>query len=375
MGGSETGSENPMSTTARLSLPYIAPQQAQKQVTYNAAMALLDQLVQVAVKSRTTATPPGSPVAGDAYVVASTATGAWSGKDGKLATFIDGSWSFVAPHDGWLVWVIDTGELAVCASGAWSSVQPIGGTGLAKFGINMAADLTNRLAVSSDASLFAHAGTSHRLKLDKASAADTASVIYQDNGSGRAEIGLTGDDALHLKVSPDGSAWTEALSIAQSSGLVSLPIGQLAFPATQNPSANANTLDDYEEGTWTPTLTFAGASTGITYGATTLGRYTKVGNLVTVSGMLVLTSKGSSTGPAQIGGLPFTAANDSIYASAAVGYAAGFASVSGAVLGLVTPNTTKIGLYQSASGAGSGLTNSHFSNTSAVYFSASYAAA
>ena len=59
-----------MSTTARLSLPYIAPQQAQKQVTYNAAMALLDQLVQPTVKSRTTAAPPGSPAEGDTYIVA-----------------------------------------------------------------------------------------------------------------------------------------------------------------------------------------------------------------------------------------------------------------------------------------------------------------
>jgi hypothetical protein len=362
-----------MSTTVRLSLPYIAPQQAQKQVTYNAAMALLDQLVQAAVESRSTAAPPGSPAAGDAYVVAPSATGAWSGKDGKLATFIDGGWSFVTPHDGWLTWVLDTAEIAVCASGAWSSVLPVGGTGLAKFGINVAADLANRLAVSADASLFTHAGTGHKLKLNKASAADSTSLFLEDNGSGRAELGLMGDDALHLKVSPDGSTWTEALTVAQASGLVTLPVGQLAFPATQNPSANVNTLDDYEEGTWTPVLTFAGTSTGITYGGTTLGRYTKIGNLVTATGMLVLTSKGSSSGPAQITGLPFTAANDSIYGSLAVGYAAGFSSVTGAVLGVVLPNMTKIGLYQSGNGAAAGLTNTHFSNTSAVYFTASYA--
>jgi len=361
-----------MSTTARLSLPYIAPQQAQKQVTYNAAMALLDQLVQVAVKSRSTTTPPGSPAVGDVYVVAPSATGAWSGKAGKLATYIDGSWSFLTPHDGWLVWVLDTGEIAVCASGAWSSVLPVGGTGLPKFGINAAADMTNRLAVSADASLFSHAGSSHRLKLSKASAADTASVIYQDNGSGRAELGLAGDDALHLKVSPDGSAWTEAL-IAQSSGLVTLPAGQLAFPATQNPSVNANTLDDYEEGTWTPTLSFSGASTGITYGASTLGRYTKIGNLVTATGMLVLTNKGSATGPAQIGGLPFIAANDSVYGSVAVGVATGFSGITGSALGAVLPNTARIGLYQSANGASTGLTNTQFSNTSAIYLTASYA--
>ena len=57
-----------MSTTARLNLPYIAPLQAQKQVTYNEGMAALDQLVQPAVFRRTTAAPPGSPADGDAYI-------------------------------------------------------------------------------------------------------------------------------------------------------------------------------------------------------------------------------------------------------------------------------------------------------------------
>jgi len=156
---------------------------------------------------------------------------------------------------------------------------------------------------------------------------------------------------------------------------VTLPVGQIAFPAAQNPSANANTLDDYEEGTWTPTLSFAGASTGITYGASTLGRYTKIGNLVTATGMLVLTSKGSASGPAQIGGLPFTAANDSIYGSVTVGAATGFSGITGAVLGAALPNTTRLGLYQSANGASTGLTNAHFSNATAIYFTASYAGA
>ena len=148
--------------------------------------------------------------------------------------------------------------------------------------------------------------------------------------------------------------------------------GQVGFPATQNASADANTLDDYEEGTWTPALTFGSANVGITYGAATLGRYTKVGNLVTLSGMLTLTSKGSSTGAAQIVGLPFTSLNDSIYSSCAVGYAAGFTGVTAAVLGLVLPNSAKLSLYQANNGGAAGLTNTQLTNTTAVYFTASY---
>jgi hypothetical protein len=213
------------------------------------------------------------------------------------------------------------------------------------------------------------------LKLNKAAAGDTASLLLQTGLSGRAELGLAGDDALHVKVSPNGSSWFEALTIAQASGLVSLPIGQLAFPAAQNPSANANTLDDYEEGTWTPVLNFGGANTGITYGAATLGRYTKIGRSVVAAGMLTLTSKGSATGAAQVVGLPFTSVSDTLYTSSPVGYASGMSSVVGAVLAAVQPNSAKLNTYQSNNGAAAALTNANFSNTSAIYFTALYDAA
>jgi len=81
----------------------------------------------------------------------------------------------------------------------------------------------------------------------------------------------------------------------------------ITFPATQSASSDANTLDDYEEGTFTPTLTFGGASTGITGNFS--GKYTKIGNVVYYAVSIGLTSKGSATGDAGIGGLPFTSAS------------------------------------------------------------------
>lgn len=89
-------------------------------------------------------------------------------------------------------------------------------------------------------------------------------------------------------------------------GLLTLLAGQIAFPATQNPSAGANVLDDYEEGSWTPELQFGGATTGITYN-TRSGVYIKVGRLVFFAGFLQLTNKGSATGNATIEGLPYDA--------------------------------------------------------------------
>jgi len=90
--------------------------------------------------------------------------------------------------------------------------------------------------------------------------------------------------------------------------------GQIKFPATQVPSADANTLDDYEEGTWTPGIAFGEGTVGITYNETfRYGKYTKIGNIVFFTGIAVLTSKGTSVGSATITGLPFTIGSNSIF--------------------------------------------------------------
>jgi hypothetical protein len=82
--------------------------------------------------------------------------------------------------------------------------------------------------------------------------------------------------------------------------------GQIPFPSAQNPSADPNTLDDYEEGTWVPTITFGSLSTGITY-TTQVGTYTKIGRLVRCKFHIKLSNKGSITGQsAFIAGFPFS---------------------------------------------------------------------
>jgi len=84
--------------------------------------------------------------------------------------------------------------------------------------------------------------------------------------------------------------------------------GGLAFPATDVAVANANTLDDYEEGTWTPTLSPAGSpATGtITVASPNLCGYTKIGRVVTVNGLIEASAVSSPVGATvTIGGLPF----------------------------------------------------------------------
>ena len=77
----------------------------------------------------------------------------------------------------------------------------------------------------------------------------------------------------------------------------------ITFPATQSASSDANTLDDYEEGTWTPTV---GAQTGSLTAYTSSATYTKVGRIVNLSVYISITTKGTAADRMSITGLPFT---------------------------------------------------------------------
>lgn len=94
-----------MTSTPRLSLPVIEAAQAQKHVTHNDALGLLDCLTQLAVEGRTLAAPPGSPADGACYIPAAGASGAWSGWDNQLALYSGGGWVRIAPVSGLKAWV------------------------------------------------------------------------------------------------------------------------------------------------------------------------------------------------------------------------------------------------------------------------------
>jgi len=145
----------------------------------------------------------------------------------------------------------------------------------------------------------------------------------------------------------------------------------VTFPATQVASSDANTLDDYEEGTWTIGLTFGGASTGMTT-ATNIGRYTKIGRQVTVSGNLSLSNKGSSTGIAEIQGLPFTIANaNEAYSAANVRFnGVSFADIP---ISIGAIGSTKILLQEiTKAGVVTDITDADFTNTSSCIIGFTY---
>lgn len=95
-----------------------------------------------------------------------------------------------------------------------------------------------------------------------------------------------------------------AVNIA--SAALPLGSGQIAFPSTQNPSSNPNTLDDYREGPWTPVITGAGGSSGTTF-STQSGSFTKIGRKVTCNFIVQFSNVGTITAGIRLTGLPFPA--------------------------------------------------------------------
>lgn len=354
-------------TTTHLGLPYLMAAQAQKHVTHNEALRLLDAMVQLAVLDRTRTAPPASPADGDRHLVASGATGLWAGWDLNVAFWVDGAWIRLVPRPGWLVWVADEGVFLVWSGSSWASVgeprdvpdsvfslvndadptrkavfslasistgqtrtytlpntsselailagtQTFSGnktfsgtltasggtatigtsTGTATYGVGTGtttngttktvnigtggasgsntvvnigsatsgaggttvintptvtfagsvtqvgmpqanltaqqlglgwatADAFNRFSINTPAMLFNHAGNGIEATFNKNAPGDDAAFAFKTGFSARALIGLLGNDDFSFKVSPDGSAYYDAIRIDRASGRVELP--------------------------------------------------------------------------------------------------------------------------------------------------------
>lgn len=131
-----------------------------------------------------------------------------------------------------------------------------------------------------------------------------------------------------------------------------------------------DTLDYYDEGTFTPVLAFGGASAGITY-STQTGHYTRTGSVVTCQINIILTSKGTSTGAAGMGGLPFAPATGTAPISMLA--AQNLTYTGSAYLGFAGPGfTTTTFLSQISGGAISILNNTAFVDTSTIRLIVTY---
>jgi len=187
-----------------------------------------------------------------------------------------------------------------------------------------------------------------------AGTATTAGNIYLETG--HSTTGLPSTGTARVTVNQYGLG----LGATPSSGT------GITFPATTNVSSDANTLDDYEEGTWTPAFAFGGGTTGMTY-SSRAGKYTKIGNMVYAGFTISLSAKGSSTGAATFTGLPFTSsvAQESRMGTCA-SYYSNFNTAFGILLFMEASNTTSNLRYMSA-GTVTDMNDTHFQNASSMY--------
>lgn len=205
----------------RVELPYLMPSQAQKHVTHNEALTRLDALTQLSLQGFADEDPPALPTAGDMHGLGVAPTGVWAGQAGDLAYWDGTTWLFLTPQEGWRAWGVAEQELRIWRGGAWQ--QAVSGLeNLSGLGVGATSDATNRVSVAADAVLLSHAGAGHQLKINKAGVGDTASLLFQSNWAGRAEMGLAGEDAFALKISADGSTWQTALRADPAVGQVSM---------------------------------------------------------------------------------------------------------------------------------------------------------
>jgi len=214
----------------------------------------------------------------------------------------------------------------------------------------------------------------------------TANSTVIDNNSGQTRIFATGANTttygtlLSYAGTTNGSATLvttvgKDLTFALQGATQSSGIG-IAFPATQSASSNANTLDDYEEGTWTPQFTQPDTlAPGVTY-VIQVANYTKVGTLVHVQGYVAMTSKGTASGGLRFANLPFPNTNTSnCYAAPLFGAFSGFTGVATmyTMFGDFSPNQTNMTLYYTnGTGAGTALTWTNATNSTGLEFSFTY---
>lgn len=213
-----------MTHTPRFQMPLIAPEQAQKHVTHNEALLLADAIMHPRLIEVARNSPPGSATPGATYGIGDAPTGAWQGHAGDIATRTEGGWRFLVPTEGMTGWNAAAARPILYRGGEWVNMFE----GVDALGIGAAADAVNRLTVRSQAALFTAIPTGAggngdvRLTLNKQAPTDSATLVFQSDWSGRAEIGLAGTDDFAFKVSGDGEIFTTAMTFSGPQGFITM---------------------------------------------------------------------------------------------------------------------------------------------------------
>ncbi|MCP5361015.1 MAG: DUF2793 domain-containing protein, partial [Hyphomicrobiales bacterium] len=140
-----------MTNTTNLSLTLLEQSQSQKEVTMNEALVRLDAVINRGVEDKDLNTPPGSPTAGDMYIVAASATGDWTGYEDRLA-YYEQVWRFILPNEGMTIWVNDENRLYSYDGTVWVPASGITAHGSA--GLSSGAVTVSESAVTANSRIF-----------------------------------------------------------------------------------------------------------------------------------------------------------------------------------------------------------------------------
>lgn len=216
-------------TSRSLLLPYIQPNQAQKHVTHNEALRILDVLTQLAVEADDQTAPPADPSDGAQHIVGDEASGLWSGHDGDVALFETGSWRFFAPRAGWRAYVTGREALVVHDGTEWIDLDSAELQEIEAFGLGMTslpdAPFSAKLNAAFWTALYLADGGDGTLvtTLNKENTSNDLGFVFQQDFQTKGLLGLFGTDDLRLATSTDGVTFRDGLIVDGATGVVDLP--------------------------------------------------------------------------------------------------------------------------------------------------------
>ena len=216
-------------TSSSLSLPFIQPNQAQKHVTHNEALRIVDVVAQLGVVSDDQTTAPGAASDGARYIVDAGASGEWAGHDGEIALYEDNTWRFFVPRAGWRAFVINREALVAFDGAEWIDLDSAELEDIETFGLGMSTLPGTPFAAKVNTALWtalyqADGGTGSMMStLNKEAPTDDGGFVFQQDFQTRGLIGLFGSDDLRLATSPDGTTFFDGLVISNATGIVDQP--------------------------------------------------------------------------------------------------------------------------------------------------------
>ncbi len=214
--------------TPRLALPLLQGGQLQKHLSLNQALSRLDLWCQAVAEAADLTRPPHVVETGQVFLLGTPAADSvWAGfQSGDVVVRTDDDWEAITPPEGVRVYVRNEAQIRIFQAGQW---VPMGRTlrvlgPVERLGVGTDPSEANVVSVKGPSVLLSarapdEGGTGDcRLSLNKSSAQRTGSLIFQSAWSGRAEIGLMGQDDPALKVGADDGQWREVWRADRQTG-------------------------------------------------------------------------------------------------------------------------------------------------------------